>query len=181
MVKSEKNSLKGGGNISWGQPGLPLIPPSEGGKRNTTIIFPAEIIFWIPVCLQFYSQWPKIPVPVTKTPIFQFKIACHLICQYIFYTLKALFHFTKFALLLTIWFWYSWKIKDFTLPLKFGSPRDNTLSDLRVLLPVSLFIMDESTSEKPAKNNSGKARKMGMKFAYCTALEITQTRECPGG
>ena len=37
------------------------------------------------------------------------------------------------------------------LPLKFGSPRDNTLSDLRVLLPVSLFIMDERTSEKPAK------------------------------
>ena len=42
------------------------------------------------------------------------------------------------------------------LPLKFGSPRDNTLSDLRVLLPVSLFIMDERTSEKPEKNNSGK-------------------------
>ena len=36
-----------------------------------------------------------------------------------------------------------------TVPLKFGSPRDNTLSDLKVLLPVSLLIMEARISEKP--------------------------------
>ena len=43
------------------------------------------------------------------------------------------------------------------VPLKFGSPRDNTRSDLNVLLPVSLLIMEERIAENPG-NQSNKVQ-----------------------
>ena len=44
------------------------------------------------------------------------------------------------------------------VPLKFGSPRDKTRSDLSVLLPVSLLIMEERIAENPG-NKSNKVKR----------------------